>query len=95
MPPQLKSSRDRDTYREALANAAADARANAEQLATSLGAKLGDAITISAGSAPRPPVPVMRATAAMADMQESAPATYNAADLNFRATVNVVFELID
>jgi uncharacterized protein YggE len=94
MPPQLKSSRNRAAYREALANAAADARANAETLAIALGAKLGDAVSINAGGGPRPPVPVM-ARAAMADMPESAPETYNAGDLNFQATVDVVFELVN
>jgi uncharacterized protein YggE len=92
-PPQLKSSKSRETYREALAKAAADARANAETLASALGAKLGDAVSISAGGGPRPPVPVM-ARAAMADMAESAPQTYNAGDLSFQADVNVVFELL-
>ena len=92
LPPQLKSSRNRETYREALANAAEDARANAEQLAKSLGVKLGDAMSISAGGGPRPPM--MRARAAMADMAESAPETYNAADLSFQATVNATFELV-
>ncbi len=95
LPPQLKSSAERDTYRKALALAAEDARANAEQLAMSLGAQLGDVLTINASGDARPPVPIARAMRVQADMAESAPETYNAGDLSFRATVNVVFELVD
>lgn len=92
-PPQLTSTREKAAYREALKMAAEDARASARVLATTLGAKLGAAITISAGAeSPRPPVPVMRmAEASMAD----AAATYNPGDLSFRATVNATFALSD
>ena len=93
--PQLISSKRRDTYRLALRAAADDARANAMQLADALGARLGQVISINAGSAaPPPPVPRavgMRAMAAESDAVES----YNAADLTFNAVVTVVFELDD
>jgi uncharacterized protein YggE len=94
-PPQLDSSKRKQTYREALRAAAEDAKENAAQLADALGAELGDVISINSGSnAPRPPVPYaanMRAMAAESDSGES----YNAADLSFHATVTVVFELTE
>lgn len=90
--PQLDNSRRKAIRREALALAAKDARANADVLAETLGAKLGDPISISDGSAPpQPPVPLRRM--ATATMESNASATYNAGDLTFTATVNVVFEL--
>jgi uncharacterized protein YggE len=95
LPPQLKSTKERATYREALAKAAEDARANAEQLAISLGATLGDVLTINSSGGARPPVPIARAMSAQADMAEGASETYNAGDLSFQATVNVVFELMN
>jgi len=93
--PQLGSSKHRDAYRSALANAAKDARANAEQLAYSLDANLGEVLRIDAGSNnPYSPMPQQREMRAMAaGMNISAPETYNAADLKFEATVSVVFEL--
>jgi uncharacterized protein YggE len=95
-PPQLKSSKDRDAYRDALANAAEDARANAAQLAATLGVKLGPVLSINAGStvAPRPMLQG-RAMAMQADMAESAPETYNAGQLSYNATVSAIFELLD
>lgn len=95
-PPQLDSSKRRDAYRAALDAAAKDARANAEQLATSLGAKVGDALRVSTVSQSAPPMPMLRGAMAMAmDTESSAPETYNAGNLNFDATVTVVFELVD
>ena len=94
-PPQLESSKRKETYRRALHVAAEDAKANALQLAKSLGAGLGPVISINSGiSAPRPPVPYaggVRAMAAETDAAES----YNPADLSFNATVTVVFELTE
>jgi len=91
-PPQLDSSRRKAMRREALALAAKDARANAEVLVETLGAKLGDPISVSDGSAPpQPPVPLRRMAATA--MESDSSATYNAGDLTFNATVNVVFEL--
>lgn len=91
-PPQLDGGRRREAYREALARAAEDARANAAQLAASLGAKLGPVLQINAGaSSPRPPMPNVRALSAVA--AGNAPASYNAADLRYDATINVVFAL--
>jgi uncharacterized protein YggE len=93
-PPQLDSSKRRDAYREALDAAARDAQANAAQLANSLGAKLGDVLQITTDSQPAPPRPFMRA--AMADsMEAAAPETYNAANLEFDATITAVFELVE
>jgi hypothetical protein len=93
-PPQLDSSKRRDTYREALDAAATDAQANAAQLAKSLGARLGDALQITTVSQPVPPMPMMRM--AMAEsVESSAPETYNAANLNFEATITAVFELLE
>jgi uncharacterized protein YggE len=93
-PPMLDSSERRDAYREALDAAAKDAQANAAQLARSLGAELGDVLQITTVSEPSAPRPMMRM--AMADVVESsAPETYNAADLNFDASITVVFGLVD
>ena len=93
-PPQLDSGKRRDAYREALDAAAKDAQANAAKLADSLGAKLGDVLQITTASRPAPPMPMMRT--AMADtMESSAPETYNAANLNFDATITAVFELVE
>lgn len=91
-PPELHSSNKEETYREALRLAALDARANAEVLAETLGAELGDALSIAAGSrTPPPPGPQMRL--ASVAMEADAAATYNPADLTFSKTVNVVFEI--
>lgn len=93
-PPQLDSGKRRDAYREALDAAAKDAQANAAKLADSLGSKLGDVLQITTASQPAPPMPMMRT--AMADtMESSAPETYNAANLNFDATITAVFELVE
>ncbi len=94
-PPQLDSSKRKETYRQALAAAAEDAKANASQLAASLGAGLGEVLSIHAGSDLSPP-PVPRA-AAMKSMavQSDAAESYNAADLEFDATITVVFQLTD
>ena len=93
-PPMLDSSKRREAYREALDAAAKDAQANAAQLARSLGAELGDVFKITTVSEPSAPRPMMRM--AMADAAESsAPETYNAADLNFDASITVVFELVE
>jgi uncharacterized protein YggE len=92
--PQLDSSKRDSMHREALALAAKDARANAKVLAETLGAKLGDPISVSDRSAPpQPPVP--RARMATMAMESDAPATYNAGDLTFTASVTVVFELVN
>ena len=87
-PPRLASSRSRDAYRDALEKAAGDARRNDERLADSLGLTLGPAVQVNAGSADRPPVPIVRADAmAMSDAE-----TYSAGDLTVTASVSVVFE---
>lgn len=94
-PPQLNSSKRKQTYRQALRVAAEDAKANAEQLANALGADLGQVISIHSGSSePRPPVPLPRGVRAMA-AESDAVESYNAADLTFNASVTVVFELAE
>lgn len=94
-PPQLDSSKRKETYRQALHAAAEDAKANAAQLADSLGAGLGHVISINSGSnAPRPPMPYAAGVRSMA-VESDASESYNAADLSFNATVTVVFQLID
>lgn len=94
-PPQLDSSRRKETYRQALRAAAEDAKANAVQLADTLGARLGQVININSGdNAPRPPVPRPAGVRMMAAESDAAE-TYNAADLSFTATVTVVFELTE
>ncbi len=94
-PPALQSSGRDDAYREALRLAALNARNNAEVLATTLGASLGDAINVNASSAvPFQPVPVAELARFSADAA-AAPASYNAGELTFNATVNVTFALAD
>lgn len=93
-PPRLDSGDRREAYRDALEMAATDARANAERLANSLGARLGDVIQISDGSYTPAPMPQLRMAPAMA-MEADAGQTYNAADLQFNATITVVFALTD
>jgi uncharacterized protein YggE len=91
-PPQLKSSRERDLHRQALALAAGDARANANQLAETLGVRLGDVLEISAGKQVLPP-PMLRtesfAMAASADSRQ----VYNSGEIRFEANVTARFEL--
>ena len=94
-PPQLDSSKRKETYRRALRAAAEDAKANAIELAATLDARLGQAISINSGAnAPRPPVP-HAAGVRMMTAESDAAETYNAADLSFNAIVTVVFELTD
>ncbi|MBT8080444.1 MAG: SIMPL domain-containing protein [Gammaproteobacteria bacterium] len=93
-PPQLDSNEREEAYRQALRRAAIDARESADVLAKTLDARIGDVITINAGSnRPPQPGPQLRVTA-MA-MESDASATYNPADLTFSATVDVVFELTE
>ena len=81
-PPQLDSSKRKETHRRALRAAAEDAR-------------LGQVISINSGAnAPRPPVP-HAAGVRMMTAESDAAETYNAADLSFNAIVTVVFELTD
>lgn len=94
-PPQLQSSKKDEAQREALRLAALDARANAAVLAEALGAKLGDAVTISSvANAPVPYQPAVRMATASA-MESDAASSYNPAELTFATNVTVVFELID
>jgi hypothetical protein len=94
-PPQLDSSKRKETYRRALRAAAEDAKANAMELAVTLNARLGQVISINSGAnAPRPPVPYA-AGVRMMTAESDAAETYNAADLSFNAIVTVVFELTD
>jgi uncharacterized protein YggE len=92
-PPRFDSTKRKELYREALALAAADARENASVLAETLDAKLGEALSVSAGNnyQPRPPQPMMRAEMAMSDAAPSE--TYNTGDIRFEATVSASFAL--
>lgn len=94
-PPQLDSSKRKETYRRALHVAAEDAKANALQLAESLGAGLGPVISVNSGmNTPRPPEPYPNGARAMA-VESDAAESYNPADLSFNAMVTVVFQLAE
>lgn len=94
-PPNLYSSKQKEVYRQALANAAKDAEANAQRLAKTLDIKLGSAISVSTVSAgypsPRPQEMMVSAMRAGGDAVES----YSAGDQKVHATVTVVFEIAD
>ena len=92
--PQLQSSGKDDAQREALRLAAEDARANAEVLAAALNVKLGSATMISSTGNVQDPVRPQMRMAAQA-MESDAASSYNAAELTFSASVNVVFELTE
>ena len=94
-PPVLDSTRRREAYREALANAAADARRNADVLANTLGVKLGRALRVDAVDAQSPVGPMIRAAQAAPALAEAAPATYAVGDIRFDATVLVAFAVLD
>lgn len=91
-PPSLYSSKQRDAYRTALANAVADARANAEHLASSFDAKLGAVMQVDAGGGNPQPRP-QRNVRALAMADGGAEESYNAADLTYNASISVIFEL--
>ncbi|MEJ2139681.1 MAG: SIMPL domain-containing protein [Gammaproteobacteria bacterium] len=92
-PPELDSTKRRDTYRAALALAAEDARANAAALATALDARLGAVVSLNAANGGNPPPqPMLRMQADMA-MAENAAQSYSAGDIRFEATLHAVFEL--
>lgn len=91
-PPQLYSSTQRESYREALDLAAADARANAARLAAALGMKLGSVLQIDTGSRPVPYAAQRQMM--MADAAPPAEATYNPGELSVTTSINVVFELL-
>ena len=88
---QMASSKEKEFYREALAEAAEDARRNAEVLAKTLDAKLGKVRSIATTHvSAQPPIRPM----ARAAMAESAGAdTYQAGEIRFNANVTVEFEL--
>jgi len=94
-PPQLRYSKERDAYREALVLAAEDARANAQVLAETLDAELGDVLSVSAGGPPAPPRPMYRMEAMAADAGAAPEASYNAGEIRFDASVSASFELDD
>ena len=93
-PPVLDSTQRREVHRDSLAKAADNARANASSLAQALDAKLGRVLQINAADYSPPPRPMLRMQADAA-MAESAGQSYNAGDIRFDSSVNVVFELID
>lgn len=91
--PQLDSSRRTELEREAMAKAVEDARLNADALARAAGAKLGAVRSLS-GSGSAPPVPMYRATMAMADAKAAPEATYQAGAMKFSANVNAEYDLL-
>jgi len=91
-PPRLKSSRERDLHRQALALAAEDARANANQLAESLDVRLGDVLEISAGQQVLPPPILGRESFAMAASADAGQ-VYSSGEIRFEANVTARFEL--
>lgn len=92
-PPQLFSTKQKESYRQALENAAKDAQANAQRLADSLDVSLGSAISISAAPSGFPPV--QRGYANAMAMESDTFETYSAGDQTVRANVNAVFEIED
>jgi len=90
-PPQLSSSNEKESYRDALALAAKDARGNAAAIAVALDAQLGNVITISSArqNMPRPMYRMEMAMAADAAPKES----YNAGDISITVNTNATFEL--
>jgi len=96
-PPVLDSTKRRDAYREALANAVADARKNAAALAEELDVEVGAVMHVSAGRFMPPPRPMGRAGVAQLAMAEAdgGPATYNPGEMRLEATVSVVFSIDD
>jgi uncharacterized protein len=91
--PMLDSSRRKELEREAMAKAVEDARLNAEALARAAGVKLG-AVRSLAGSGSAPPVPLARATMAMADAEMAPEATYQPGEMKFSANVNAEYDLL-
>ncbi|MEL7185343.1 MAG: SIMPL domain-containing protein [Pseudomonadota bacterium] len=93
-PPNLFSTKQKESYRQALENAAKDAKANAERLADSLDVDLGSAISVSTVSAGYP-MPQARGAMVSAMADSGAIESYNAADQSVRANVTVVFSIED
>jgi uncharacterized protein YggE len=94
-PPRLDSSKRRDAYRDALRAAAEDAEANARVLASALRTGLGKAMQVNSSTVVPPPLR-LQSGMMLREAADSAPAeSYNAADLTFEATVNIVFALDD
>ena len=93
--PRLDSTKRRDLEREALAKAVADAKLNAEAVAKAAGARLGAPRTISASSGySPPPMPMMKATMARAEMASDAGGSYQSGQMGFNGTVQVEYDLI-
>lgn len=92
--PQLDSSRRRELEREALTKAVEDARLNAETLAKAAGVKLGTVRTLSASSAASPPIAMPRVMMMKAEARDAG-GTYQGGELNFNASVQAEYELLD
>ena len=94
-PPDLRSTRDRDLRREALAKAIKDARANAEALAKPLGASIGNVRTLDGQEQSDVPIPMPRIRAMIAETatDQSAAETYESGKLRYVASVKAVFDL--
>lgn len=93
-PPNLFSTKRKESYRQALENAAKDAEANAERLADALGVKLGSAMSVNTASAGSPG-PMVRGYANAMAMDSEAVDSYSAGDQTIRANVTVVFAIED
>ncbi|GFE78290.1 SIMPL domain-containing protein [Steroidobacter agaridevorans] len=93
--PRLDSTKRRDLEREALAKAVADAKLNAEAVAKAANARLGAPRTISASSGfVPPPVPMMKANMARAEMASDAAGSYQSGQMGFNGNVQVEYDLI-
>ena len=93
--PVLDSSKRAELERQALALAVEDARRNADVLARAVGMAVGLARSVHGSGGGRPPGPPMPMMAmARAEMKADGAATYQAGELLFGATANVVYDLV-
>ncbi|MFM8771037.1 MAG: SIMPL domain-containing protein [Candidatus Kapaibacterium sp.] len=87
------STKDASRLRDSLQiQAARNARAKAVALAEAVGAKVGDAVTITE-SQTYEPQPFYGRRAMALDMKESAPTPVESGQLTLKSTINIVFEL--
>lgn len=82
----------RAAYRTALAAAMGDAKAQAQALAGAAGVHLGRIVTVSAGSAPPPPIRPLAMARSLAGAPV-VPTTIDPGSLETRATVTAVYQL--
>ena len=89
----LDSSRRKELERQAMGLAVQDARLNADALARAAGVQLGAVRSLNASASP-PPMPMYRMAADMAVAAAPPPATYQAADMKFAASVSAEYDLV-